>query len=270
MDLKERHSTQTYEIGRFAEELNAVCGAFDVRNEPDTTHISGHLSTAVASGLEFAFVGQNTCQINRSARNIRQDPGNHYFLIFQEQGRAGMCQAGTETSLEPGDMFLIDSTLPSEFIYEGQFSRQISLHLPREEMSSRYGMRIKGGTVISRRDPLGHAMRSLLRQVLHDDKKSQFHVMESFYSVFGSYLMNHCIGQHSAPDPSQLIYDRAVNAMAQNFSEADFGVLEIAKKLGVSTRTLQRVFRDHGESPRQKLQQLRVSAARVALESDSH
>lgn len=266
MDIQQRKIARNIEVGQFADTLTSICGEFEVALETGLKNVLGHVSSAQASGLDFAFVGQNAAKIIRSARNLRQDPGNHFFLIVQDEGSSLMRQGQSEVTLSPGDMFLVDSAMESEFVYEGHFSRQFSLHLPRDDMHQRYGRRIEGGIAISRRNPLGQAMRSILREVLRYDDNDQPHVSESFYSVFGAFLLNRSIGQDPIINPDQLLYNRALNVMTQNFRDSTLGVPEIAASLGVSTRKLQRVFKLKRDTPRDRLQRIRIDcAARMIL-----
>lgn len=266
MDYLQRENISPLPVDDFTERLNNVCGAFRVEHADRAPVIGGGVTTATSSGLDFAFVTQNANRIRRSKRCLKQDPGNHYFLIVQDLGHAVMEQAGAEVTLAPGDMFIADSARTSTFSYGGEMSHQISLHLPRDEMRHRFKSRIEGGIMIAQKDPLGRAMRALLSGILQEQADSgQAHITESFYSVFGAFLLNRSLGQDSKPSPDALLLERARDAIAQNLHDADFTVQHLADLSGVSLRHLQRAFRERGEAPRTALQTMRVEAAETML-----
>src|SRR6218665_3629606 len=86
--------------------------------------------------------------------------------------------------MQPGDVALVDSTRPMDFVFGGHHSQQISLHLPREEMRSRFGPRIESGLGLLRQDALGLAMRPILAKMLEPA-----HQEEAFLGGLGSMFL---------------------------------------------------------------------------------
>ena len=246
---------------RFENDLRNVCGAFDVRSKREEQPFEGQVGVSSKAGLDFAFVGQNATRIERTEQNIRRDPGNHYFLIVQDVGSAIMRQSGTETALQPGDMFLADSTAPSIFHYGDQISSQVSLHLPREDTEKRFGRRVHGGIAFPRHDPLCVAIRSILAGMLKDQTADEAHVIEAFHGVFGAFLFNRSLGETAPPNPNRQLVNRCTEVMARHYRDPDITVADIANLAGMSLRQAQRAFAFIGETPRQRLQQMRLNAA---------
>jgi AraC family transcriptional regulator, positive regulator of tynA and feaB len=77
----------------------------------------GGLRLERRAGIEAALVATDVQRITRTSKAIRQDQGENYFLILQEEGRALMRQNDTTCLLRPGDFVLIDSAVPSEFVF---------------------------------------------------------------------------------------------------------------------------------------------------------
>lgn len=114
--------TKGYPIDAFRSELLGICGAFAVeptargrddlhRDDLHRDDLRGHLSLARFGGVDLAKVGQDAGHISRTSRDIRSDPGSHFFLIMQHQGRAHLTQGDVSTWVEPGGMFVVDSTM---------------------------------------------------------------------------------------------------------------------------------------------------------------
>ena len=101
----------------FRSELQDICGSFQVEPLHKQSSVSSHLSVHQVAGLEFAQVGLDADQVHRSNKDIRVDPGEHFFLILQREGCSYLSQNGIEKLTEPGDMFLVDSTQELSLIH---------------------------------------------------------------------------------------------------------------------------------------------------------
>src|SRR6218665_3478623 len=88
--------------------------------------------------------------------------------------------------MQPGDVALVDSTRPMDFVFGGHHSQQISLHLPREEMRSRFGPRIESGLGLLPQEALGLAMRAILAKMLEPAHQESSHLKDAFLGVLGS------------------------------------------------------------------------------------
>ena len=253
-------------VGAFQDNLNAICGSFDL--VPGHRHFAGKASLLPGKHISFAHVAHNGCRITRAEKNIRQDPGDHFFLIVQQTGSATISHDGQEIDLNPGDMTLVDSTKPSNFYYNKHSSDQLSVHLPRRETLHRFGQRVRYARGITSADPLGSAMRSILNGMVSGPNDPDMHLVESFHSVFGSLLLNRSLGDQGPKSQSDLIYNRALDVMAQHFRDTELSVPVVADRLGVSTRVLQRAFQKRGERANVRLNRLRVEAAQKLIEKN--
>jgi len=251
----------------FAAGVNEICGSFEV--DDSRAEIKGNARLLSKSGMDVALVSHNAEAIHRRPVNIRRDPGNHFFLVMQEDGVTQMCQAETDAELHSGDMYLVDATLPSTFHCKKDVSHQVSVHLPRDDSIARFGRRIRGGMKIDRTDPLAQAMRAILTELLSNDTPRQGHVSEAFLCVLGAYLFNRSLGEVSAPDPDRQIVNRALGVMSQHYADPDFAPVHIANLTGVSLRRLQRAFLTMKNSPRKRLQQVRLDAAKDVMARSS-
>jgi AraC-like DNA-binding protein len=176
-----------------------------------------------------------------------------------------MSQGGRDTWLKPGDMFVTDATQPSEFYYGGQYSEQISLHLPRADILHRFGSRIKGGLSISAKEDLACAMQSILHKLLSPSEVCQSHVLEAFYSVFGAILTDRNLTAGRKLNPDRQIYMRALEAMSHHYNDPNFSTADLAEQLEISLRQLQRAFMLVAETPHSRLQRMRIENAHAAL-----
>jgi AraC-like DNA-binding protein len=259
---------ELYPIDAFRSDLMSVCGEFNVEPlEPRFDAMEAHLSVETTGGLDLARVGLNADYVCRDKSGIRRDPGEHFFLVLQQKGRAHLSQAGMSTWANPGDMFVVDAAKPSMFRYEGQYSMQLSVHLPREEMLHRFGKRIYGGLEIAGDDPLAVAMRSVLAKLpTVGDPSVQMRTVEAFYSVFGALLTERALGIGHTPSADRQLVALALSMIAEHYQDPEFKTQRLADSLGVSLRRLQRAFKLIEETPHERLQAYRVRSARKQIE----
>ncbi|MEM9708473.1 MAG: helix-turn-helix domain-containing protein [Pseudomonadota bacterium] len=258
-----RPTMQERPTDTFVSDLRAICGAFDVDHPAEK--LTGYATSTSKAGLDLAFVGQSARAIHRTTDNIATDPGNHFFLVLQTAGTAIMEQGDDVAYLEPGDMFLVDSTRPSSFIYQNRASHQLSLHLPRSETKHRFGKRARGGIAVNGGDPLARAMRSILSELIEGDAPHLGHVAEAFYGVLGAYLFNRSLGEGGSVNPDREIVNRAMHLIGLHFTDPDFSPTHLANLTGVSLRKLQRAFAVIKSSPHKRLQDARMDAASEML-----
>lgn len=258
-----------YPVDAFRADLRSVCGSFNVEpNALARDRLNAHLSVEQAGGLDLARVGLNADLVHRGQMDVRRDPGEHFFLILQQVGRARLSQGEVSTWANPGDMFVVDAAKPSTFLYEAQYSLQLSVHLPREEMLHRFGQRIYGGLEITGDDPLALAMKAVLAKLLHSqDSTAQLHMVEAFYSVFGALLTERAMGDGHTPNADRQLVSRALSLIAEHYRDPEFKTQALADQLGVSLRRLQRAFKMTDETPHDRLQRYRVTAAQEGMKS---
>jgi len=118
--------------------LRQICGAYRLACER-WWEFRGSIRTHRIGTLDVADVSLSPCSVIRDHRDVHY-LGDHFFLVFQAQGRARMCQRGMEANLEPGDSTIIDSRFPSVFQAPAGF-RQYSFHLPSDGFRERFGKR---------------------------------------------------------------------------------------------------------------------------------
>ena len=179
-------------VEQFVSDLHRVCGRFDIAVAENRQIMRGGLSLERRAGLEAARVATDLQRITRTSKSIRQDSGENYFLILQEEGRALMRQNDTTCMLRPGDFVLIDSAVPSEFVFFGDYNRQLSMHLPRAEMHARFGYDlIRGGIALPRQDPATMGITAVISKVLSRDATSTVadgFLREALFGLLGAML----------------------------------------------------------------------------------
>ncbi|GAA6189737.1 hypothetical protein NBRC116596_28000 [Litorivita sp. NS0012-18] len=243
-------------------DIRKFCGRFDLEPAASSGTIKGSVSAQPVGPFQTVGVALSHLRIIRDAQAIKRDPGEHFFLLTQRSGTSRVVQAGQEVVLKQGDMFLVDSTQASVFHYDQSLSHQLSFHIPRSEMLGRFGQSVKGGTTVSRDDPLWLAINAVISKMI-DGQEHQSHLGEAFFNLLGGYF----VGARNARDPSdsERLLSRALALIDQHCSNPDFGPSSLATSLNVSKRTLQRHFQPLGETPGQRILMRRLALAHRRL-----
>ncbi|HRO10893.1 helix-turn-helix domain-containing protein [Amaricoccus sp.] len=247
------------------DELRSVCGLFSIEPRPQARGIvAGNVGRRRFGGVDTAIVSLDAERVVRDARSVRAEPGEHLFLLVQEVGFSRVVQGGAAAELTPGDMYLVDSVLPSEFLYPGS-STQVSLHFPRREMLGRFGGICTGGTMISREDPLLAAMRAVVVKMAVEQAAASVTLGEAFLGLLGAYF--HCRQSQMSPRDraASAVLSRALAMIDRRFRDPAFGPAELAERLNVSERTLQRHFQALGETASRRILAVRLKAAHAEL-----
>ncbi|WP_419738362.1 helix-turn-helix domain-containing protein [Ruegeria sp.] len=261
-----RTNLRSRSVEGFSQDLEKICGQFAVESSVATRgRIDGDISTLPVSRFETAIVSLDAQRVFRDERMIRQDPGEHLFLLIQDKGNCRIHQNDTSVLLGPGDMFLVDSAKRSEFVYDGMNSRQISIHLPRDEMVHRFGEICTGGISVDRNDPLFFAMRAVLAKIFTEETAVAPHLGEAFLSLLGAYFRCVSHQEDQRGREANAVLSRALQLIEQNAMDPAFGPQALAEALQVSPRTLQRHFGTLGETASKRLMSVRLETAKARL-----
>lgn len=259
---------QAVPVESFADDLRRVCGQFGVDpGRAAAGRVHGSVTTRMLSRFDTAIVALDAERVRRDARMIRADPGEHLFLLIQDQGSCRIEQGGRATELGHGDMFLADSTRPSDFVYGAEGSSQISIHLPRDEGVRRFGAICTGGIGINRDDPLATAMQAVLWKLMAEDHAVAAPLGEALMSLLGAYFR--CVENRTslAGRPADRLLAAAVQAIEEGAPHPDFDMDHLVDRLGVSRRTLQRRFEALGETVSGRILRARLDLAWSRLSS---
>lgn len=264
-------------VEQFVSDLHRVCGRFDVALAEDRHVTGGSLSIGRHAGIESVLVATDVQRIIRTRKSIRQDQGENYFLILQDEGRAMMRQNDTSCLLRPGDFVLIDSSIPSEFVFFGNYTRQLSLHLPRAEMHARFGYDlIRGGIALPRQDATAMGISAVVAKVVSRDTTGTIadtHLREALFGLLGAILHERS-GTESYENIESDVSGARALASGQAYIDAhyrspEFSITDMAEDLGMSLRQLQRGFSAMGSTPTKYLLQKRLEHVRRALDDRS-
>ncbi|MDO5620020.1 MAG: helix-turn-helix domain-containing protein [Paracoccus sp. (in: a-proteobacteria)] len=234
--------------------LRATCGYFDPVPATRQKAVNGHFVTHRLNALDVADFRCDIRQIRRSLRDIRSDDHEHLFLLVQVEGRSLIETGETRSVVEPGMLYLLDSTRPLTIAYDGGVSHALSVHLPRAAVLAGAVPALRVGTAIDAGSP---AARLLQRQIT---------------GLIGGKVAAAAAARAGAGDPDQMFdlvrlafhpggagqpvtglrgatrFALAMRAIETHVTHPDLSLPWLAARLGISPRQLERDFSAHDTS----------------------
>jgi len=260
-------SAKRVAVEEFRRNVATQCGAHSIEPvDAKADYIFADISFLTMPTVETSIVSLNASSVARDKDLIRSNPGENLFLLIQDQGECLIEQEESRFLARKGDMFLVDSTKPHSFTYGGEFSRQVSMHLPRTEALMRFGKGSTGGLAIHRDDPLYIAMWAVLEKMFKHETDVNPQLMEAFHSLLGAYIQSVENNRGVQMEGQNAVVARALQLIDRHSDDPEFCPSELAVDLGLSPRTLQRHFQQISETPRQRILAMRLRKARARLE----
>ncbi len=235
----------------FEEWVNCLydnCGHFYGHRGGRRKFMSGHFKMFKKSGIEIADIACDIDRIERTRKGILRDDTEHMFLLMQKEGNTRLEHNGNYCSLEAGDFVLLDSTKPAELSYKNSFSHFYSAHIPRAGCLRGSVGQFEIGKVRRADHPLAEILKETLSRAKKGDEKKQLK------SSYLKGLIGIAFGETDNPfevncfDNRQNRFEFIERIIDQNLCESGLSLAWLAKKIGMSTRQLQREFHENGTS----------------------
>ncbi len=153
--------------------LHSVCGRFNPFGSEKRNLVNGGVVVRDAAGMEIAQVAGDIGVVRRDEHDIRHDYGEFFFLLVQLQGTCGVEQQGQQSIISPGDCILVDSSLPSNFYFNGQFINHLSVHLPRQLLLAERPNDFEVSRRLGAEDPMSTMLRALVAKMLQTPASHQ-------------------------------------------------------------------------------------------------
>ncbi|TYC80135.1 helix-turn-helix domain-containing protein [Stappia sp. BW2] len=248
--------------------LVEVCGNFEILPHAKSDHITGAIDSRIFGQFNAAVVATRVSSVWRDERMIRNDPARNLFLIYQQSGHSVIRQGDTESLMQPGSFHLVDSAFPSQFRYADETTRKISVHLPREETVRRLGQTCIGGVAIDRSDPLNVALEAVLVKLLSAGADTAGRLSDTLVELLGTYLRCRETQTPSLETEEMARLRQARDLIELKARDPNYCLESLCRDLGMSRRSVQRIFSKVNETPSRAIQEVRLAWAHRQLSSD--
>jgi len=253
--------------------LDAACGSFRARLDPELPQFIGDLDHQKDEHLEISVIRTNAGQIIHRRRSSDERDERWCFLVMQRSGRAQMLYPGQRAfEMQPGEMMLMDSIVPCDIIPHGLIDH-VSIHLDRCELQRRLppGQRLFGKVPTA--NVSGQLLHGMVRQLLHAGdalSRAEGQTMQDVIVLLLSQAMQFGTNANTNAISADLGYGHLQRAARQLIEQQlDDPLLSpptLAQQLGISLRQLYRLFDDEGGVSRY-IQQRRLGRSAEDLRS---
>ncbi|MGH6737313.1 MAG: helix-turn-helix domain-containing protein [Methyloceanibacter sp.] len=224
-----------------------------------------------AGDLLVVSVSACGCHVALTPAEIARARAGVYSVAIEVDGDTPLMTRGEERLLTPGDVFIVDSMHAYEFNFEQPF-RHLFVNIPKAWIDARmpHPERL-AGSVLPHDRPLARMLAGYLA--------AGFQTMEELppavVALYGQHLADLVAEAFAEPPGKPLppeawraaMFARACRVIALKFGDPSLRPERIAKALGMSTRTLNRVFAAHGTTVTRRVLEQRLDRAAKLLAS---
>ncbi|WP_099064900.1 transcriptional regulator FeaR [Serratia sp. BW106] len=257
-------SVQVREVGfeEWLAKINSACGRFCAKTLGPG--FSGAMQEFRAHALRLSVVDAAQTRLYRTQQEIARSDGSHFFTVFQLRGSSLMEQGDRQAVLSAGDVTLIDASRTSSFTFQ-QNSRQISLLMPRsylEQSASevQYARRLDAQSSVVR------LSRQLVLGCMQDSQMSAPE-SEAILNAVATLLRPALVERVVEEDRHPRSFNRTLAFIDTHIQSPQLRPEWIAGELGVSVRSLYRMFARQGLVVAQYIKHRRLDLCAQALRS---
>ncbi|WP_283602639.1 transcriptional regulator FeaR [Serratia proteamaculans] len=257
-------SAQVREVGfeEWLAKINSACGRFCAKTLGPG--FSGAMQEFRAHALRLSVVDAAQTRLYRTQQEIARSDGSHFFTVFQLRGSSLMEQGDRQAVLSAGDVTLIDASRTSSFTFQ-QNSRQISLLMPRsylEQSASevQYARRLDAQSSVVR------LSRQLVLGCMQDSQMSAPE-SEAILNAVATLLRPVLVERVVEEDRHPRSFSRTLAFIDTHIQSPQLRPEWIAGELGVSVRSLYRMFARQGLVVAQYIKHRRLDLCAQALRS---
>lgn len=243
------------DLDLWEQSVHSICGNFNTQPHLNIPFI-GNMRLDNHSGLGVAHIETNAKKIVRSKSTCQDD--KHYFVILQKKGAMGFSWSDNKDLLLPGEMALIDSSLPYDMHPQGLI-QQMSVHLPKAYVDNLCPNHAQHQiTKLNQHSTSSQMLLTMLRQLANTDShlSSYQEDGEALQYAISALIKPALI--HTDNSSISSIKEQAKQHILRLLTEEDLSPSRLAKEMNMSKRTLYRLFAEDSISVAHFILQLRI------------
>jgi AraC-like DNA-binding protein len=230
----------------------------------------GEVEMQMAGELPIVSVGGAGQRVARTQSEIARSPVHFYSVSVHVNGQTALTSGDKMIALERGDLFVIDTMHEFEFGLEQPY-RHLFARVPKEWLDARVPRPdLLCGSVLTHDNPLARLFAGYLAAGFQTAEQ----LSPDAATMFSQHLIDLLVEAFADPGPDQPVpskawraamFARACRLISLKLGDPDLRPDQIAEELGISTRTLHRIFAEHDETVMQHLLEERVGRAAKLL-----
>ncbi|WP_431223540.1 transcriptional regulator FeaR [Serratia sp. L9] len=243
-------------------QINSTCGRFCAKIL--APGFAGAIQEFQSHALSLSVVDVARARLYRTRSEIAQSDNAHFFIAFQLRGNSVMEQGENQATLSAGDITFIDASKPCSFTYQ-QSSRQLSLVLPRSYLEQHlrfadlpFAQRIGADNMVAK------LSQQLVLGSMQNPQMSRVE-SEAVLNAVATLLRPVLVGQDEGHDPHEKVFTRSLAFIDKHIQSEQLKPEWVASEVGVSVRSLYRMFARKGLVVAQYIKNRRLDLCAQAL-----
>jgi AraC-like DNA-binding protein len=253
--------------------LAQYCGPFELQARHA---LDAQMEREMIAGLPCVRIAQNAQYMRRSRKELENTHQDYYYVMLQVGGQSRISQCGTEASMTPGSVVVLDSGRPLSMDYSGK-NVHLCFHIPRNLLESTNRPAPRVGQVLTGASALlvGSLMQTAFTNARAFDESQGQALRDSLISLVWSAFTAADLPQNNSgvlDPPAKLRFIHAY--IGGNLDAEDLSPLTIARACGLSVRHLHRLFNDSDTSltrwvRRRRLDRCAADLRNAAMQDES-
>lgn len=244
-------------------QINQACGRFAAKTLGEG--FSGSVQEFPSGALRLSVVDIAQTKLYRTPQEIAQSDGSYFYTVFQLSGHSEMEQEGQRALLSAGDITLTDAAKPSTFTFS-ETSSQISLLLPRGYLERNLQF---ADLRCAQRLAAGAPMVRLSQQLVQESMRNSTLDQQESEAVLDAVatLLRPALIARDDDAPQDKVFHRTLSFIDKHIQSESLRPEWIASEVGVSVRSLYRMFARKGLVVAQYIKNRRLDLCAKALRS---
>jgi AraC family transcriptional regulator, positive regulator of tynA and feaB len=262
-------TTPSMDYEEWQSAVQSICGRY-TPSVVEPRAFSGRVQARSIYGLRAVDLSCSAHRFERTNRDVRVDAKDHYYAVFQVNGRSRILQNDQIVELSVGDVALVDAARPITYLSGEEGNHWASVQLPRGTLLSYLGLElrcpVRSGEIAAARQ---------LRRLLQDSAKDEQSMSRSAKDYMQLALFD-LLGALFAPsEPGHVsvhtdkLFGRICDVIKERFADPDFGPGDVASEAGISLRYVQKLFTARNSTCSRYISSVRLERAAFLLKRRS-
>lgn len=205
----------------------------------------------------------------RDTNEINRNPCDDFFASLLLEGSAHLEQCGRQVIQNVGDIILYDIARSFAYHFSSNY-RLVLLKIPRKQLLCRlHDAERLTAFALDGRTSMGALAGSVIRSTANVDadldSSAASKLAASVTDILAAAFETEFRGIRGMSVRHSNILERAKNYIQANLGDAELDVDRVSNGIGVSSRTLNRIFASHGTTAARWMWQMRLEASHASL-----
>jgi AraC-like DNA-binding protein len=208
-------------------------------------------------------------QYVRTTSDLSRTPSDDFLASLLVQGSGTLEQSGRQTKQKVGDIVLYDTARAFKYSFSSDY-RIILLKIPRKQMLCRLSDAERFTAIaLDGESAMGALAGSVIRGAANVDKELEScaasKLAASVIDIFAASVETEFNGMKGMLERHGGVLERAKSYIEANLGDSELDVEMVSNAIGVSRRTLNRIFAAQGTTAARWLWQKRLEASHTSL-----